>query len=63
MSNFGICILRPFELKRKEHKVSMTVELDSDPDVLWHNSKPNTELISGAPKKMGLKLCGAVRST
>ena len=46
----------PIELKRKEHKVSMTVELDSDPEVLWNNFKTKHRTTIRRAEKNGLEI-------
>jgi FemAB-related protein (PEP-CTERM system-associated) len=50
--------LRPstIELRRKEHKVSMTVELNADPDVLWNKFKTKHRTNIRRAAKNGLKI-------
>jgi FemAB-related protein (PEP-CTERM system-associated) len=46
----------PIKLKRKGHKVSMTIELDPDPDVLWNNFKSKHRTNIRRAQKNGLEI-------
>ncbi len=46
----------PMELKRKEHKVSMTVELNPDPDTLWNGFKTKHRTSIRRAAKNGLEI-------